>query len=62
MLNTHLKNIQIELNKRHRPKNQLLESYVQLRLLKSLQTYYKEISNSSQYLLNRNPNNVLRSM
>jgi uncharacterized membrane-anchored protein YhcB (DUF1043 family) len=62
MWKTHLFNIQKDLKKHHRPKAELIEQYVQMRLAKSLQSYYQDLAASAQYLINRNPNNVIRKL
>ena len=62
MLKTHLLNIENDLKKHHRPKQQLFNYYVQSRLTKSLQTYYNDLNNSVSYLTKRNPHNVLRKL
>lgn len=62
MLKTHLDEISKELNNHHRNKSELLPYYIQLRLTKSLQTYYKDLNRSTSYLLERNSYNILRRM
>lgn len=62
MLKLHLENIKYDLKNHHRDKKVLLEYYVQTRLTKSLQSYYSDLSSSTNYILNRNPINVLRKL
>lgn len=62
MLKLHLENIKNDLKNHHRDKKLLLEYYVQKRLTKSLQSYYSDLSSSTNYILNRNPINVLRKL
>ena len=47
MLKTHLITIENDLKKHHRPKEQLFDYYIQFRLTKSLNTYYKDFLNNS---------------
>ena len=51
-----------DMSKHHRSKEELTNYYVQTRLTKSLTAYYKEVSNSVQYLVNRNPETVIRKL
>lgn len=46
----------------HRDKETLLTIHINERLNKSLQTYYKEISKSLDYLSNRNELSILKKM
>ena len=62
MLKTHLITIENDLKKHHRPKEQLFDYYIQFRLTKSLNTYYKDLTQSVSYLMKRNSNNILRKM
>jgi len=43
-----------DLNKHHRKKSDLLSYYINKRLDKSLETYYKELSYSVNYLKSKN--------
>lgn len=62
MFKTHLYQIQHDLSQHHRPKESLLEYFVQQRLTQSLRTYYKEVSNSAQYLSSRNPIRIVKEL
>lgn len=46
----------------NRPKNELLLHYVQERLNKNLISYYKKLSQSVEYLAQRNSKNVLNRL
>lgn len=62
MLKTHLYQIKQDLQGHHRSKSSLLEYYIQQRLMQSLHTYYKEVSQSAQYLYSKNPTNIIRNL
>ena len=62
MFKSNLYNIQADLKEHHRPRNQLLEYFIQQRLAQSLHTYYKEISTSTQYLSSKNPVRVIKEL
>ena len=62
MLYTHLVSIKLDLAQHHRNRDKAMLQFVQQRLTKSLASYYKDLKNSTQYLLNRNPENVLRKL
>lgn len=57
-----LDNIKKELGKRHRDKKYLEKYYIQERLNRSLDSYYKELEKSIEYLENRVPENVVKKM
>lgn len=57
-----LYNIIDELSKYERNKEELLTLYINERLNKSLQTYYKEITNSFNYLKYKDGKNVLNKI
>lgn len=46
----------------HRNKNDLKILYINERLNKSLETYYKELSSSLDYLSNRNQENLAKKV
>lgn len=48
-----LKDMLKDTNKHKRPKENLLEHFVSMRLDKSIQTYYKQLLESVDYLANR---------
>lgn len=58
----NLLTIKKELSSRHRNKKELEYYYVNKRLEKSLSTYYEELSNSFDYLDNRQCDNVLKKL
>lgn len=51
-----------DVKKHKRPKSELLEYYVNCRLNKSIQTYYKELLNSSDSLMTHDIDNVVNKM
>lgn len=51
-----------DLSKYHRDKKVLLTYYINQRLNKSLETYYKDLSNSFEYLTNKNDFKVLKNI
>ena len=51
-----------ELKQYKRDKNHLMEFYIEERLNKSLEVYYKELTDSIQYLARRDELNVLKKM
>lgn len=62
MLYIHLMSIKDDLAQHHRNREEAMSQFIQQRLTKSLMSYYKDLTNSTQYLLNRNPENVLRKL
>lgn len=60
--NTVLEEIITDLNAHKRPKTQLLEYYINERLKKSLQTYYKELGESFRYLEDKDAENLSRKL
>lgn len=49
-----------DLNKHKRPKEKLLSYFIEYRLNKSIQTYYKQLSNSVDHLaLSQDPDKVI---
>lgn len=48
-----LKDMLKDINKHKRPKENLIEYFVSMRLDKSIQTYYKQLLESVDYLANR---------
>lgn len=62
MLKNHLNTIKSDLSSHHRSKSQLLNYYIQLRLTKSLQVYYKDLNESVLYLSQRKSQNILRKL
>ena len=57
-----LYNILDDLSKHKRNKEELLPLYINERLNKSLQTYYKEITNSFNYLKYKDSKDVLNKL
>ena len=62
MLYTHLIAIKEELKDHHKDRQTAMSIFIQQRLNKSLMSYYKELTSSTQYLLKRNAENVLRKL
>lgn len=60
MLQSILENMQEDMKSYHRSRKFLERYYVQLRLNKSLSSYYADLSTSVRYLGDRNVDNVLR--
>ena len=57
-----LEGILKDLSLYHRNKNDLKILYINERLNKSLETYYKELSSSLDYLSNRNQENLAKKV
>lgn len=51
-----------DLSQYKRDKSELLPYYVNMRLTKSLQTYYSELNSSIQYLYNKDPIKVVKKL
>ena len=51
-----------DMSKYHRDKDDLLAYYINKRLNKSLQVYYKELSKSIEYLSSKSELKVLKNM
>lgn len=62
MLYVHLLNIKEDLKSHHKDRQTAMRIFIQQRLNKSLTSYYKELTSSTQYLLKRNVENVLRKL
>lgn len=62
MFNDNLLEIKKELNKHHRDKSKLLAYYIQERLSASLQSYYKELTDSYTYLETKEELKTLRKL
>ena len=62
MLYVHLLNIKEDLKGHHKDRQTAMGIFIQQRLNKSLTSYYKELTSSTQYLLKRNAENVLRKL
>lgn len=62
MLYTHLMTIKDELKGHHKDRQTAMSIFIQQRLNRSLMSYYKELTSSTQYLLKRNAENVLRKL
>ena len=61
-MNNKLYNILDDLSKYKHNKDDLFPMYVNERLNKSLQTYYKEITNSFNYLKYKDSNTILKRL
>lgn len=57
-----LKKMLEDVKKHKRPKDELLEYYVNCRLNKSIQSYYKELLSSSDGLMTHNVENIIDKM
>lgn len=62
MLKTHLNTIKDDLSKHHHNKQDLLEYYIQLRLNKTLKTYYKDLSNVTSHLMTCDAQGLLKRL
>ena len=58
----NLNNILMDLQHYKRDRNHLMEFYIADRLNKSLETYYKELTDSMRYLAKRAELNVLKKL
>lgn len=57
-----LQTILDDLQKHHRDKSSIMEQSISIRLAKSVENYYKELSNSFEYLSHRDNIRVMKQI
>lgn len=57
-----LEHIQKQLNERHRTRQEIMKEAINIRLMKSLQTYEEELSLGVEYVTQKSELNVLKKL